>query len=473
MPKRLSLCLLSILALANISAFMGDVVWADQIAPAQSNEVLSAGTGILVSAQGQILTNNHVVGGCRNIIVWSPAGETSQASLTFADQVNDLALITIDGKFAGDDVARIRTAPPVRSGETVAVFGFPMPDVLSLQGNITQGNISALAGPGDDVRLYQFTAPVQHGNSGGPLLDQAGNVVGIVESRLEDVGGEFPQNVNFAITSSVAASFLQAHDVAFQSAATGEKQDLPLIANMARRFAVLIICVSAEPQAALPSPADPSSALRLHEFEQREQENARHDPMLTTPLRALYDAYMKLTKEDRANAGPLSTKILDFADKIEEANAQLEEFARNVTNVGSDDAFRAYDALTIFDKILYQKIAPDDVFLEVCESEGNLALKIQQEMRLCRDASLVVVVNGVWGQRSLAAARSFLEDARYWGWYKDGIDLTVPSTELLSLVHKVKAESYGPICAPASANLSLPIVNVAELCRRRLRDRLH
>ena len=139
--------------------------------------------------------------------------------------------------------------------------------------------------------------------------------------------------------------------------------------------------------------------------------------------------------------------------------------------MASEEAFRAYDKLTLFDKILYQAMAPDEVFAKVCEAEGNLALQIQKELRQCRDPSMIVVVNGVWGQRSLASARTFLEDAKYWEWTDADIDLMVPSLQLRDLVHKVRTEGYGPICTQAGANTPLPRVNVVELCRERLSSR--
>lgn len=456
------------LAVASIQVTDLEFAFAEEpAAPNTSGVVLSAGTGILVSAQAQVLTNNHVVGGCRRIDVGLADGYGAEATLLYADEANDLALIKFDGQIADQDIARIRTSPPVRNGETVAAFGFPMPDILTPTGNITGGNISALAGPGDDVRFFQFTAPIQHGNSGGPLLDEAGNVVGIVQSMLGEMSGEFPQNVNFAIKSSVVVSFLQAHNVGFQNASRGEKQNLPEIADIARRFAVLILCASDEPQQS-PSPADPDSARRLQEFDQREQESARHDPPLTSPLRALYDAYVKLTDDDRANAGSLAPRISQFVGEVEESKARLARFAADVSDVDSEEAFRAYDALTTFDKLLYQVMAPDEVFIKICEVEGNLAFQIQSELRLCRDPSLIVVVNGVWGQRSVAAARQFLAEAKYWEWIDKDIDVTIPTIQLLELVRRIRTEGYGPICTSAGGNLMLPKNGVAELCRQQL-----
>ena len=107
-------------------------------------------------------------------------------------------------------MARLRAG--ARLGEGVAAFGYPHVDLLSSSGNFTLGNITALSGIGDDSREVQISAPVQSGNSGGPLLDMGGNIVGIVASKLDALkvaarGGDLPQNVNFAIKSSLLASF--------------------------------------------------------------------------------------------------------------------------------------------------------------------------------------------------------------------------------------------------------------------------
>ena len=86
--------------------------------------------------------------------------------------------------------------------------GFPLPSLLQNGINITVGNVSALAGLGGNTALMQITAPVQPGNSGGPLLDLGGNLVGVVVSKLDtvqafEITGDIPQNINFAIQSAV------------------------------------------------------------------------------------------------------------------------------------------------------------------------------------------------------------------------------------------------------------------------------
>ena len=116
-----------------------------------------------------------------------------------------------------------------------------------MSGNIVQGNVSSLAGLGDDARFFQITAPVQPGNSGGPLLDMSGSVSGIVNSKLDGMkvaaaSGDIPQNVNFAIKVNVATNFLDAHSVSYSTAAVGTAVDLATVADRARPFTALIVC---------------------------------------------------------------------------------------------------------------------------------------------------------------------------------------------------------------------------------------
>jgi serine protease Do len=85
--------------------------------------------------------------------------------------------------------------------------------LLATSGNFTLGNVTAVAGLGDDTRILQISAPVQPGNSGGPLLDYSGNVVGVIEGKLNAITvftltNDLAQNVNFAIKANVVTNFL-------------------------------------------------------------------------------------------------------------------------------------------------------------------------------------------------------------------------------------------------------------------------
>jgi S1-C subfamily serine protease len=152
----------------------------------------------------------------------------------------------MDASVAPDDIARFRTRS-LRAGETIATYGFPLAGTLSASGNIVSGNVSSLAGLADNVRLLQISAPIQPGNSGGPLLDMKGAVVGIVNGKLDELAaietaGSLPQNVNFSIKANVGLNFLDAHSIPYETSSDGPALDLPAIADKARKFTVFISC---------------------------------------------------------------------------------------------------------------------------------------------------------------------------------------------------------------------------------------
>jgi uncharacterized protein len=99
----------------------------------------------------------------------------------------------------------------------------------------------------NDSRFIQISAPVQPGNSGGPLLDTSGNVVGVVVSKLNaqkiaDATGDIPQNVNFAISPLVLQGFLEANSVDYQTAPSVRKLSTADVAEAAKRFTYLVEC---------------------------------------------------------------------------------------------------------------------------------------------------------------------------------------------------------------------------------------
>src|SRR5690242_7733884 len=141
----------------------------------------SSGTGFIVSRQGHIVTNHHVVEGCVSIRTITE-GKQKELLVVGRDERNDLAVLKLPGPISS--VARFREGRNIRPGDNVVVVGFPLHRLLASEANVTTGTVSALAGLGNDTRFLQMTAPVQPGNSGGPLFDQSGLIVGIVESKL-------------------------------------------------------------------------------------------------------------------------------------------------------------------------------------------------------------------------------------------------------------------------------------------------
>ncbi len=163
-----------------------------------------------------------------------------------SDAPNDLALLTTSRKSSTS--ATFREGRGIRPGDTVVVAGFPLQGLLTSDLSITTGTVSALAGPGDDRRFLQITAPVQLGNSGGPLLDLSGNVVGVVVGKLDALKllrltGDLPQNVNFAISAWTARPFLDAHSVPYKTAPAARGIDMLAPADVAARARALTVLV--------------------------------------------------------------------------------------------------------------------------------------------------------------------------------------------------------------------------------------
>jgi len=178
------------------------------------------GTGFVVGKKGYVLTNAHVVRGFK-FLKGEMGGKQYVLTQVKIDDEADLALLRMDAP--APDGLRLRAGPGPRPGDPVVAIGFPLRGLLSIEPAVTTGTISALAGIKNDKRFYQFTAPVQPGNSGGPLLDQSGNVVGVVSQKLNalavaDVTGDIPQNVNFALALEQIRPFLESGGAGAESA---------------------------------------------------------------------------------------------------------------------------------------------------------------------------------------------------------------------------------------------------------------
>ena len=170
----------------------------------------------------------------------------SAAIVVARDEASDLALLKIAAEVAGA-VASFRQGRGIRPGDDIVVGGFPLRSYLASEIHVTTGSVSALAGPGDDRRFFQMTAPVQPGNSGGPVLDSSGNVVGVVMAKLNAIEiayatGDIPQNVNFAVGAGTARAFLDTHDVPYETAPSTDELKPADVAAKARRFTVLMEC---------------------------------------------------------------------------------------------------------------------------------------------------------------------------------------------------------------------------------------
>jgi S1-C subfamily serine protease len=200
------------------------------------------GTGFFVSNNGEILTNNHVVAGCHNLTIKN--GQPVQ--VISRDSASDLALVKADLK--PDQIAVFRSGPAPRIGDTVVVFGFPLPGILSSEGNVSTGILSATTGLQNDIRFVQISAPVQPGNSGGPVFDTSGHVIGVVVAKLDALRvaqftGDVPQNVNFAVHWSEVRALLDDQGVRYKKLPSQQAIGTRAIAKIGAEISVTLDCV--------------------------------------------------------------------------------------------------------------------------------------------------------------------------------------------------------------------------------------
>lgn len=206
-------------------------------------QLKGSGTGSVISPSGFILTAAHVVEDSGYLEVVTPEGRFP-ASVLSLDATNDVALIKVERTFS--NIIPLGRSGEVRLGASVSTIGFPNIDIQGLSPKVTKGLISGENGFQNDVRLWQISVPVQPGNSGGPLLDEKGRVVGIVVSQLNchqamEATGSIPQNVNYAIKASYFEPLLHFHKVETANIHVDEPADFQEMVARSQKSVVLIL----------------------------------------------------------------------------------------------------------------------------------------------------------------------------------------------------------------------------------------
>ncbi len=203
---------------------------------------ISSGTAFFVTVQGALITNHHVIKDCKQIRIIDGA----EIKVLAVDVKEDLAVL--QGPALGKAV-NFRSSDQVSQGEEVLAYGFPLQSVLATSGQIGAGLVSATSGLRNNASQLQVDVPLQVGNSGGPLLDRQGQLVGLTVAKLNAlqmarVTGDIPQNVNFAIKHSVIKRFLEGHRLQYQQTNNRGKLDASAIADEARTYTVALECLA-------------------------------------------------------------------------------------------------------------------------------------------------------------------------------------------------------------------------------------
>ena len=181
--------------------------------PPKSEGGIASGTGFLFGSQDYIITNYHVVKGTSEVTIKFLNGESINAEVVARDTQNDIAILklTKSPSFQSREM-KFGVSSMVRMGDEVFTIGYPHIGIMGFKPKYTKGVISAVTGIKDDPTVFQTTVPIQPGNSGGPLFNEKGEVVGLTTASLSLLAiesmGAIPQSVNYAVKSSFVKNII-------------------------------------------------------------------------------------------------------------------------------------------------------------------------------------------------------------------------------------------------------------------------
>lgn len=175
-------------------------------------QALYSGSGFFITPN-VVATSNHIVKGASRIeIVYNNEIRLSGVIIG-RDEASDLALISVPGIESIVTPLTLANSSRMRQGSRVYAVGFPLPLIMGTEPKISEGLISGTVGLQGDLRMYQISNPIQPGNSGGPLLNEQAEVVGVVSASLNAAKmleqGIIPQNVNFAVKSNNICNLIE------------------------------------------------------------------------------------------------------------------------------------------------------------------------------------------------------------------------------------------------------------------------
>ena len=220
-----------------------------------------SGSGFFVSKMGHVITNAHVVQNCKKVTIGDNANKQVPAELINTDRSNDLALLKLSTLEMASAESKsliqklgivvvplaskgLLRSEDVRLGEKVLVAGYPFGDTFSNTIKVTTGVVSATRGAGDNSGQFQLDAAVQPGNSGGPIYDSGGNIVGVVVAQLNKrTFGSFVENMNFGIKASTVRQFLVASGINSKKSERTEEKSTEQLAEIAQNQALMVMCL--------------------------------------------------------------------------------------------------------------------------------------------------------------------------------------------------------------------------------------
>lgn len=214
---------------------------------ALSSHAASFGSGFIISDSGHIVTCAHCVPDGSRIAVLTQDGLSHEATVVFRNAGLDIACLKIDK--ATKNHFTIGDSTTAKILDQIYVFGFPLPSAIGSELSASRGSLNAIRNNGG-LHLLQIDAPVNPGNSGGPVLNSIGAVVGVAVSKLDpmkaiDQLGTIPERINFAVPSSVLRAELQRNGVTFTSPSA--PRDFDSLRALASSATVQVVAAPALP----------------------------------------------------------------------------------------------------------------------------------------------------------------------------------------------------------------------------------
>ena len=237
------------------------------------------GTGFFIAPNGYLITNNHVVEDRTHFAIRDRHGDFYRAEVVAQDANRDLALLRVQGTFPSLKIARSDT---VSKGQRVMAVGYPQVSIQGNESKVTDGVISSFSGVNNDPNWFQISTPIQGGNSGGPLVTESGQVVGVVVATANAVKflkqtGNIPQNVNYAIKANALLSFLAERNISNIATTSGRAT-----IDAVDRATVLIV--------AKDGPIDVTFLMSPEQRAAQERENAKNEAEAEKKTQALAKA---------------------------------------------------------------------------------------------------------------------------------------------------------------------------------------
>jgi S1-C subfamily serine protease len=210
---------------------------------------------------GHVITNAHIVQNCKKVTIGDNANKQVPAEVVNTDKSNDLALLKLSTLEMASAASKsliqklsivvvpiasngLLRSDDVRLGEKVLVAGFPFGDTFSNTIKVTTGVVSATRGAGDNSSQFQLDAAMQSGNSGGPIYDSGGNIVGVVVAKINKrTFGDFVENMNFGIKASTVRQFLMSSGLPSKKSEQTEEKSTQQLAEIAKNQALMVVCL--------------------------------------------------------------------------------------------------------------------------------------------------------------------------------------------------------------------------------------